>query len=112
MNTNPRLAAKFDQAPTIACINQAATPLGVQWEQLLAALDKYANEVFAPIWGTPARIFEMGWGSEVPSGCWGMLFVDDADAADALGYHDLTPEGLPLSKVFVGPRSTMVRRCR
>jgi hypothetical protein len=29
------------------------------------------------------------------------VFTDDADVADALGYHDLTPDGLPLSKVFV-----------
>jgi len=30
-----------------------------------------------------------------------MAFLDDADVANALGYHDLTPDGLPLSKVFV-----------
>src|SRR5947208_17151033 len=30
-----------------------------------------------------------------------MAFLDDADVAHALGYHDLTPDGLPLSKVFV-----------
>ena len=30
-----------------------------------------------------------------------MVFLDDADQADALAYHDLTPDGLPQSKVFV-----------
>jgi len=30
-----------------------------------------------------------------------MLFLDDADDPTALGYHDLTSDGLPLSKVFV-----------
>ena len=30
-----------------------------------------------------------------------MVFLDDADQANALAYHDLTPEGLPQSKVFV-----------
>src|SRR3989442_14762285 len=30
-----------------------------------------------------------------------MVFLDDADHPGALAYHDLTPEGLPQSKVFV-----------
>src|SRR5262249_31056630 len=32
---------------------------------------------------------------------WAVVFLDDADQPGALAYHDLTPEGLPLSKVFV-----------
>jgi hypothetical protein len=105
MNTNPqrRLAAEFDQGqvPTIACVNMATTALGVDWKQLVAALDEYANAIFASVWGTPAKIIDGGTGPSIPSGCWGMLFLNDADAPGALGYHDLTPEGLPLSKVFV-----------
>ena len=30
-----------------------------------------------------------------------MVFLDNADAPGALAYHDLTPDGLPISKVFV-----------
>ena len=30
-----------------------------------------------------------------------MVFLDDADVPGALAYHDLTPDGLPQSKVFV-----------
>ena len=29
------------------------------------------------------------------------MFLDNSDQAGALAYHDLTNEGLPLSKVFV-----------
>jgi hypothetical protein len=32
---------------------------------------------------------------------WWVVFLDDSDQADALAYHDLTNEGLPISKVFV-----------
>ncbi len=32
---------------------------------------------------------------------WQLVFLDNSDQADALGYHDLTAEGLPLGKVFV-----------
>ena len=102
-NSHRRSAAEFDQGqvPTIACINRATTPLGVGWDELIPALDEYANAVFAPIWGTPAKIIDAGTGPDIPPGNWAILFLDDADALNALGYHDLTPEGLPLSKVFV-----------
>lgn len=30
-----------------------------------------------------------------------LVFFDDADQADALGYHELAPNGLPYAKVFV-----------
>src|SRR5262249_49809924 len=32
---------------------------------------------------------------------WAMVFLDDADQPGALAYHDLTPDGMPQSKVFV-----------
>jgi hypothetical protein len=35
-----------------------------------------------------------------PDGWW-LVFLDNSDQAGALAYHDLTNEGLPLSKVFV-----------
>src|SRR5713101_3681911 len=34
-------------------------------------------------------------------GAWAIVFLDDADQPGALAYHDLTPDGLPESKVFV-----------
>ena len=34
-------------------------------------------------------------------GAWAIVFLDHADHAHALAYHDLTPEGYPQSKVFV-----------
>jgi len=32
---------------------------------------------------------------------WQFMYFDDADTAGALGYHDLTHDGQPISKVFV-----------
>lgn len=29
------------------------------------------------------------------------MFLDNADVANALAYHDLTPDGFPVSRVFV-----------
>jgi hypothetical protein len=92
--------AAFNQGavPTIACINNATVDLGVDFDKLTSALQKYLDECFVPIWGTPAKLVKA---TKPLSGAWTMVFLDDADAPDALGYHDLTKNGLPLSKVFV-----------
>ena len=94
------IRAAFDrgQVPTIACINAAKTPLGVNFEALVRALQKFVDNCFAPVWGTPAKLVKT---SEPIAGAWTMAFLDNADVADALGYHDLTKNGLPLAKVFV-----------
>jgi hypothetical protein len=39
-------------------------------------------------------------GQQTPTGHWWLVVLDDSDQAGALGYHDTTPEGLPLGKVF------------
>jgi len=94
------IAAAFDhgQVPTIACFNKATTALGVDFDRLLAALQKFVDQYFVPVWGTPARLLKT---RGFRKGAWALVFLDRADVANALGYHDLTPDGLPLSKVFV-----------
>jgi hypothetical protein len=95
----PKFAA-FNQGviPTIACFNQATTPLGVNFNALIAALQTYVDKFVAPVWGTPARLVKT---TGFLKNAWAIVFLDDADEPDALAYHDLTPAGLPLSKVFV-----------
>jgi len=92
--------AAFDQGqiPTIACINKATVSLGTNFDALIAALQKFVEHAFAPIWGTHARLVTA---ADFIPGAWALVFLDDADVQGALGYHDLTPDGLPLSKVFV-----------
>lgn len=94
------IAAAFDQGqvPTIACFNQATADLGIDFDRLLAALRRFVDDYFVPVWGTPARLVKT---RGFRKGAWALAFLDRADAADALGYHDLTPDGFPLSKVFV-----------
>lgn len=95
-----RVLTAFDrgQVPTITVINRAVTPWGVKPEALVSALQRFVDECFAPVWGTPCKL-ELG--STFRPGQWAMVFLDDAHAPEALGYHELTPDGLPLSKVFV-----------
>lgn len=92
--------AAFDQGqvPTIACFNKATVPLGVNFDKLLAAMQTFIDRHFAPVWGTPAKLVKT---NGFLKRAWAMVFLDNADVQGALAYHDLTPEGLPLSKVFV-----------
>jgi hypothetical protein len=94
------IKAMFDkgQIPTIVVINKAATPLGVDLDKLIAALQLQLDRDFVPRWGTPAKLVK---GKDFVKGSWAIVFLDDADQPGALAYHDLTPDGLPLSKVFV-----------
>jgi hypothetical protein len=84
--------------PTIACVNEATTPLRVELDELIAAMQEYVDKHVAPVWGMPARLVKS---KSFIKGAWGLVFLDDSDHADTLGYHDLTDEGLPLAKVFV-----------
>ncbi len=95
-----RARGAFDQGqiPTIACFSQATASMGVDFDRLIAALQSFVDGHLAPVWGTPAKLAKS---SGFVKGAWAMVFMDDADVANALGYHDLTPDGLPLAKIFV-----------
>ena len=83
---------------TVACINQATVALGVPFDKLTAALQKCYDEYFLPVWGYPLKLYNTD--TAKPSD-WQFIYFDDADAAGALGYHDLTKNGQPVSKIFV-----------
>lgn len=99
MTATPTFGA-FNQGatPTIACFNKASTPLGVDYNRLITAMQKYVDTFVVPVWGTPARLVKS---TGFLPGAWAVVFLDNADQPGALAYHDLTPQGLPLSKVFV-----------
>jgi hypothetical protein len=85
-------------AVTIACINKAKTPLGVPFDALTAALQKCYDQFFVPVWGFPVTLYNTD--HPRPSD-WRLVYFDDAEQAGFLGYHELTDEGQPISKVFV-----------
>ena len=103
------IAAAFDrgQIPTITCFNKSTLDPGVDFVRMVAALQKFVDHCFTPVWGTPARLERT---TGFVKGAWALVLLDTADVANALGYHDLTPDGLPLSKVFV--RTTLSAKQR
>ena len=98
-SAKPKFGA-FNQGgvPTIACFNKASTPLGVDFDALIAAMQAFVDQYVAPVWGTPAKLIRS---TGYKKDAWAMVFLDNADQPGALAYHDLTPDGMPQSKVFV-----------
>src|SRR5437016_9017188 len=99
MSSKPTFGA-FNQGeiPTIACFNKATTPLDVDLDALIAAMQAYIVNNVAPVWGTPANLVKT---TDFQPGAWAMVFLDNADQAGELAVHDLTPDGLPQARVFV-----------
>jgi len=100
MPTKPSLPAPSypNRVPTIACFNRAKTSMGVDFDKLIAAMQKFVDEHFAPVWGTPAKLVKS---TGFLKGAWAMVFLETSREAGMEGYHDVTPEGLPMAKVFV-----------
>lgn len=94
------VAAAFDkgQIPTIAVVNLAKGPLGFDLDKAIAALQKQVDRDFFPVWGIPCKLAKA---TAIPKGAWAIVILDNPDVSGAAGYHDLTADGFPLSKVFL-----------
>jgi hypothetical protein len=86
----------------IAVMNESTAIADADVEAMLPAFTQQWNQDLRPIWGLDEATFNFVAQSVTPaSGTWWVVFLDDSDQAGALAYHDLTNEGLPISKVFV-----------
>src|SRR5580692_9534483 len=90
------------QTPTIqiSVINESTILTDAEVVPVVAALQKQVTNDFRPVWGTDAELTIVPKGTQPPSANWWLVMLDDSDQANALGYHDLTTEGLPIGKVF------------
>ena len=88
--------------PQIAVINESTDITDAEVQSYLPAFGQQWNQDLLPVWGVDAATFAFVPPNQAPaSGTWWVVFLDDSDQAGALAYHDLTDEGLPISKVFV-----------
>jgi hypothetical protein len=84
----------------ITVINESTILADGDVVPVVAALQKQVTDDFRPVWGTDAELSLVPKGTQPPAGSWWLVLLDDSDQANALGYHDLTTEGLPIGKVF------------
>lgn len=86
----------------VSVINASKALTDDQVNAAVPALQIQVHRDFAPVWGTDADLSFVPTGGTPAAGSWWLVILDNSDQAGALGYHDLTPEGLPLGKVFAG----------
>jgi hypothetical protein len=86
----------------VAVLNQSTVLTDEQVSAAIPALQTQVHRDFAPAWGTDADLTFVPHGSQPDPGAWWLVVLDNSDQAGALGYHDLTTEGMPLGKVFAG----------
>lgn len=97
----PEAMSKF--WPNIAIVNTPSSGVSdTDAEAWTNAIAKQVVEHFGPIWHTYADLSFFPSADKLPSGMWVVSLLDNSDQAGALGYHDLTPDGMPLGKVFAG----------
>lgn len=84
----------------IAVINSSTVLSDTDVQAAVPALQTQVHRDFAPVWGTDADLTFVAQNGTPPDGYWWLVVLDNSDQAGALGYHDLTPQGLPLGKIF------------
>lgn len=86
----------------IAVINESTAIADADVQNMIAAFNTQWNNDLNSVWGVGAATFALNSKQQSPpAASWWVVFLDNTDQANALAYHDLTNEGLPISKVFV-----------
>src|SRR2546422_8069613 len=57
---------------------------------------------FPPAYGIDADLSFVPQGTNPDPSSWMLVILDNSDQANALGYHDLSPTGMPPGKAFAG----------
>ncbi|KDB07801.1 hypothetical protein LIG30_3003 [Burkholderia sp. lig30] len=87
---------------SVSIINASTVLTDAQVQAAVPALQTQVHRDFAPAWGIDADLTFIPTGAAPAGGSWWLTILDNSDQAGALGYHDVTNEGLPLGKVFAG----------
>lgn len=87
--------------PTIAVINRSTAVTDAEVQACLPDFQAQVSHDFAPVWSQDCTLAWVPKDQQPATDVWQIVLLDDSDQAGALGYHDETPAGLPLAKVFV-----------
>lgn len=88
-------------AHNVAVLNRSSVVSDEAAHRITDVLQKQATNHFSKYWNIDARLrFVPKADLTSWKGAWNLLILDDSDSATALGYHDQTPEGVPVGKVF------------
>ena len=85
--------------PRVAMVNESTLVSPALSYNFTKSLQMQVRRDFAPIWGIDATIVATE-SDQVHAYNWVLGIFDNSDQANALGYHDLTPQGKPVMKIF------------
>jgi hypothetical protein len=88
--------------PNIAVINASTVLKDEDVQKALPSFQIQVTRDFCPIWGIDTTLTFFSKDQIPPKDYWQLVILDNSDQAGALGYHDRSPAGLPLGKVFAG----------
>jgi hypothetical protein len=86
---------------TISVQNHSTVTTDAAVQAMIPDLETQLNRDLSPTWGTDTC--KLAWVPKTAAPApdtWQLVFLDDSTQAGALAFHDLTPEGEPLSLVF------------
>lgn len=84
----------------IAFINESTLVTDKEVKKIMNALQVQVTRDFSKAWGIDADLAFYNAKEKAPDDHWWLVILDRPDEADACGYHDLTPQGLPMGKIF------------
>lgn len=84
----------------IKIVNESSVITDANLQAIVEAVQIQISRDFSPLWDLSAGLTFAPGDKQIPGDSWALAILDDSDQADALGYHDLTPGGLPIGKVF------------
>ena len=85
--------------PRVAVVNESTLVSAAESFNFTKSLQLQVRRDFAPVWGVDGTVVATP-PDQVHTYNWVLGIFDDSDQANALGYHDLTPAGKPVMKIF------------
>lgn len=85
----------------ICVLNRSTVVTDSEVHAIVDAAQKDLTDHFGPAWGITSKLTFVPHGDFTSwRGKPNLVVLDTSDEANALGYHDFTPQGLPLGKAF------------
>ena len=86
----------------IAVLNESTVISDADVKKMIPAFTSQWNKDLTSVWNVCDVAFTFTTKRKSPArDSWWVVFLDEPDQGHALAYHDLTNEGLPISKVYV-----------
>lgn len=84
----------------VSIVNRSTVLSDAEIGKRLPSFQTQVGRDFHRYWGIGATLDFVGKTVNPPKNHWQLIVADDSDQAGALGYHELTSDGMPLGFVF------------